>query len=122
MACLIISAGKNAGACYKLDKLPMSAGREVARDIQIMDPKVSRRHFLLKKSDDQQSFLILVQDAKNGVYVNGKKVDEATLKDGDRVVVGETELTFLINDDPARINEFNRMRQFSPAARAPTIT
>jgi len=122
MACLIISSGKNAGACYKLDKLPMSAGREVARDIQIMDPKVSRRHFMIKNGDDRTSFVVQEQDAKNGVYVNGKKVAEATLKDGDRIVAGETELTFLLNDDPARINEFNRMRQFSPAARAPTIT
>jgi pSer/pThr/pTyr-binding forkhead associated (FHA) protein len=122
MACLIISSGKNSGACYKLDKLPMSAGRDVARDIQIMDPKVSRRHFLIKNGDDRTSFLVQEQDAKNGVYVNGKKVAEATLKDGDRIIAGETELTFLLNDDPARINEFNRMRQFSPAARAPTIT
>ena len=122
MACLIISSGKNSGACYKLDKLPMSAGRDVGRDIQIMDPKVSRKHFLIKQTDDRHGFLLLEQDAKNGVYLNGKKVAEATLKDGDRIIAGDTELTFLVNDDPARINEFNRMRQFSPAARAPTIT
>jgi pSer/pThr/pTyr-binding forkhead associated (FHA) protein len=122
MACLIISSGKNSGACYKLDKLPMSAGRDVGRDIQIMDPKVSRKHFVIRESDDRQGFKVQEQDAKNGVYVNGKKVAEAPLRDGDRIVVGETELTFLIADDPARINEFNRMRQFSPAARAPTIT
>jgi hypothetical protein len=26
-----------------------------------------------------------------------------------------------VNDDPARVDAFNKMRQLSPAARAPTI-
>ena len=30
-------------------------------------------------------------------------------------------LTYLVNDDPARVDAFNKMRQLSPAARAATI-
>ena len=79
-----------------------------------MDPKVSK-HFVLKK--DGENFLITGNDAKNGVHINGKKIDgDATLKDTDRIIIGETELTFLINDDPARVDAFNKMRQLSPAA------
>jgi len=121
MACLIITSGQNKGTTYKLDKLPMSVGREVQRDIQIMDPKVSRKHFVVKKQADD--ITILASEPKNGIYVNGKKIEaETALKDGDRIIVGETELTYLVNDDPARVDEFNRMRQMNTAARAPTIT
>jgi pSer/pThr/pTyr-binding forkhead associated (FHA) protein len=119
MACLIITHGQPKGSCFKLDKLPLTAGREPTRDIQILDPKVSRRHFTIRKDGD--AFVIAELDAKNGVYVEGKKVAEAALKDGDRIVVGETELTFLSSDDPARIDALQRMRQYSPAAKAPTM-
>ncbi len=119
MACMIITHGEPKGACFKLEKLPLTAGREPNRDIQIMDPKVSRRHFTLRK--DGENFVIAELDAKNGVYVNTKKVAEATLKDGDRIVVGETELTFLATDDPGRIDALQRMRKFSPEAKAPTL-
>src|SRR4051812_41371609 len=119
MACLIISSGTNKGALYKLDKLPMSVGREVQRDIQIMDPKVSRKHFVIKKDGENT---LISGDAKNGIHINGKKIEtETPLKDGDRIIIGETELTYLLNDDPARVDQFNKMRQLSPAARAPTI-
>lgn len=120
MACLIVTSGQNKGTTYKLDKLPMSVGREVQRDIQIMDPKVSRKHFVLRK--DGENINLTSNDAKNGIHINGKKIDgEVTLRDSDRIIIGETELTFLVNDDPARVDAFNKMRQLSPAARAPTI-
>lgn len=120
MACLIITSGQNKGTTYKLDKLPMSVGREVQRDIQIMDPKVSRKHFVLKK--DGENTVLVASEPKNGVWINGKKIEaETMLKDSDRIIVGETELTYLVNDDPARVDAFNKMRQLSPAARAPTI-
>jgi pSer/pThr/pTyr-binding forkhead associated (FHA) protein len=113
MACLFISHGEPKGACFKLDKLPLTAGREPTRDIQILDPKVSRRHFTIKKEAD--NYIIAELDAKNGVYVEGKKVQQATLKDGNRIVVGNTE------HDPARIDAFQRMRKYSPEAKAPTM-
>jgi pSer/pThr/pTyr-binding forkhead associated (FHA) protein len=119
MACLIITHGEPKGSCFKLEKLPLTAGREPTRDIQILDPKVSRRHFTIRKDGD--AFVISELDAKNGVYVNSKKVAETKLADGDRIVVGETELTFLATDDPARIDALNRMRQYNTAAKAPTM-
>ena len=40
-------SGQNNGTGYKLVNLPTLVGREVQRDIQIMDPKVSRKHLVL---------------------------------------------------------------------------
>ena len=120
MASLLITSGANKGNCYKLDKLPMSVGRDVQRDIQIMDPKISRKHFVLKK--DAEGVILTASEAKNGVWVNGKKIEgETKLNDSDRIIIGETEMTYLLNDDPARVDAFNKMRQLSPAARATTI-
>ena len=119
MACLIITSGDNAGSSFDLSKAPLSAGRDAVRDIQIVDPKVSRRHFVIKKDGD--GFSIIEQDAKNGVYINGKKLAEAKLKDGDRIVVGNTELTFLESSDPAAIDALKKLREISPATRAQTM-
>ena len=40
-------SGQNNGTGYKLVNLSTSVGREMQRDIQIMDPKVSRKHLVL---------------------------------------------------------------------------
>ncbi|MGH7177077.1 MAG: FHA domain-containing protein [Tepidisphaeraceae bacterium] len=119
MACLIITVGEPKDAKFSLDSCPLTAGRDTARDIQIIDPKVSRRHFTIKKTGND--YCVQELDAKNGVYVNGKKVSESALRDGDRILVGNTELTFLSSDDPGRIDALKKMRQLSPAAKAPTM-
>jgi pSer/pThr/pTyr-binding forkhead associated (FHA) protein len=122
MASLLITTGQKMGMAFKLDKGPLVAGREVNRDIQILDPKVSRRHFIIKPDDQQIGHVIAQLSARNGVYVNGRRVAEAVLKDGDRIVVGDTQLIYLLNDDPARIDAYREPRQLSPASQAATAS
>ena len=120
---LIITTGPNAGASFKLDCHPLVAGREANRDIQLLDPKVSRRHFVIRPQDGG-GYVVMEQNATNGVYVNGKRIaGSATLADGDRILAGETHLVFVATDDAAagRIDAIKRMRQLSPASRAPTM-
>jgi pSer/pThr/pTyr-binding forkhead associated (FHA) protein len=53
---------------------------------------VSRRHAVVVTEDDHTR--IVDWGSKNGIYVNGKRVSEKMLKNGDRVTVGTAEFRF----------------------------
>ena len=67
-------------------------GRTARDDFIIQAPLVSRLHCRL--TADQAGELV-VEDlgSQNGTRVNGRKVDRATLKAGDRLTVGRVEFT-----------------------------
>jgi hypothetical protein len=50
---------------------PLAGGRDPAQEIQLVDPEVSRRHFLIRMEGDDH--VITELKAANGVYVNGAK-------------------------------------------------
>jgi pSer/pThr/pTyr-binding forkhead associated (FHA) protein len=58
-------------------------GRALECDIYILEPALSRKHAELELVGDD----LLLRDlgSVNGTYVNGEKVDEVKLKDGDRM-------------------------------------
>ena len=71
----------------------MHIGRSPAADILLDDASVSRRHALITKRG--ASTVILDDRSLNGVQVNGVRVSEAELKDGDVVVVGHVTLRYV---------------------------
>ena len=71
----------------------MHIGRSPAADILLDDASVSRRHALITKRGE--STVILDDRSLNGVQVNGVRVSEAELKDGDVVLVGHVTLRYV---------------------------
>jgi pSer/pThr/pTyr-binding forkhead associated (FHA) protein len=80
------------GAIDLLDGSVVNIGRDAANELVLEDALTSRRHariVVLRTG-------VLLEDAgsKNGVYVNGARVDRAVLLHaGDRILVGTTELS-----------------------------
>ena len=72
-------------------------GRSLAANVRFDDPTVSRRHALIVR--EGESLRVLDDRSLNGVFVNGKRVEWRTLKDGDEIMVGRHSLRFL--DVPA---------------------
>src|SRR6476661_8193311 len=74
---------------------PVTVGRRTERDVALpWDTEVSRLHAQVEPIG---SDWIVVDDglSRNGTYVNGERVNgRRRLKDGDRIVVGETSITF----------------------------
>jgi pSer/pThr/pTyr-binding forkhead associated (FHA) protein len=68
-------------------------GRSPAADIVLDDASVSRRHALIARRGAQT--VILDDRSRNGVHVNGKRVSEAVLADGDTIVCGHVTLRFV---------------------------
>ncbi len=58
-------------------------GRALECDISILEPGLSRKHAELELVGDE----LVLRDlgSVNGTYVNGEKIDEVKLKDGDRL-------------------------------------
>ena len=119
MAYLLIISGEGAGTSFHLKYNQLIGGREANRDIQILDPKVSRRHFKIERV--AQNFVISELDAKNGVFVNGQQITQANLADQDVIRVGDTEFLFVASDDAAKVDSIMRSRRFSAASQSPTV-
>ncbi|MDQ3888947.1 MAG: DUF3662 and FHA domain-containing protein [Actinomycetota bacterium] len=80
------------GKRHELGRRNVVLGRSRECDIAIDDPNVSRRHAEIRWQEG--SHWIVDLDSTNGVEVNGERVRRAELAEEDRIVLGETELTF----------------------------
>jgi len=67
-------------------------GRGVTADVRLDDHTVSARHAIVVLRADRPR--ILDDRSTNGTVVNGRRVDEAELRDGDVVVLGRVVLTY----------------------------
>ncbi|MHB2153269.1 FHA domain-containing protein [Calditrichota bacterium GD2] len=69
-----------------IENYPIKIGKSPSCQIKINNPKVSREHALIDYQDGQ----IVITDlgSTNGVWLNGKKVKQATLNDGDVLSFG----------------------------------
>jgi pSer/pThr/pTyr-binding forkhead associated (FHA) protein len=116
MACLIIESGDHKGRHFKLTARPLVGGRAPAAEIQVVDAKVSRRHFLV--APNATGYAIRELRSTNGVWVNDERVaGERLLADGDRIRVGDTDLVFRAEDDPERRDAVHEYRKYSPTLR-----
>ncbi len=70
----------------------VTIGRLPECEVKLDDPNVSRRHAELTPSGD--SFLLRDLGSTNGTKVNGIRVVERQLEDGDEIMIGNTRLRF----------------------------
>ena len=75
-----------------LDGPQMRIGRSPAADIVLDNASVSRRHALLIRRGERT--VILDDRSLNGIQVNGVRVTEAELTDGDTIAVGHVILRY----------------------------
>jgi pSer/pThr/pTyr-binding forkhead associated (FHA) protein len=68
-------------------------GRSPVSDIMLDDASVSRRHAVLVHRDGHA--VLLDDRSLNGIHVNGERVSEAVLKDGDWIAVGQVSLRYV---------------------------
>src|SRR6266851_4894614 len=92
---------------FELSQGEFLIGRSAECQLALDDPLVSRKHALLLISED--SVVIKDLGSRNGVVVNGTKIDTSRiLLDGDRVVIGSQEMT-IIAWRPAKTDDANFM-------------
>lgn len=69
-------------------------GRSPAAQVLLDDPTVSRRHAMI--AYDNGVLTVFDDRSLNGVYVNGERVEQSTLTDGDEVVIGCVHLYVIV--------------------------
>jgi len=67
-------------------------GRSTVCDVQIYDPKVSRRHFQIRFANG--AFCLQDQGSTRGTRINGEQLKAQRLHNGDRITLGDSELIF----------------------------
>jgi FhaA, N-terminal domain/FHA domain len=80
------------GTRHPIDRRVLVLGRSQDCDIQLADPNVSRRHAELRQ--EETSYWIVDLGSTNGMEVNGRRLRQAKLEDGDRITLGSTEVVF----------------------------
>ena len=93
-ATLVIVKGGAEGTEYTLDGDSVVIGRDPDTDIPLDDKAVSKRHAALELATG--GYRIRDLGSTNGIQVNGAAVRAADLKHGDRIVIGEHELQYLV--------------------------
>ena len=68
-------------------------GRSSANEIVLDDASVSRRHALLARRGE--TTFVLDDRSLNGIRVNGERVSESPLKDGDALILGHVALRYV---------------------------
>src|SRR6185312_2615398 len=98
---LLLRDGDDTQMIVKLTA-PVTIGRRPERDVALIwDSEVSRLHAQLEPVGPDWT---VVDDglSRNGTYVNGERVNgRRRLRDGDRIVVGETPIVFRAPKDAA---------------------
>lgn len=78
---------------YVLDGPRAVLGRSDDAECVLRDPNVSRRHAELRQ-DPSGQWEVVDLGSTNGVKVNGRRVSDAPLREGDQVTVGTTTFRF----------------------------
>jgi len=77
---------------YVLVEHAVAIGRSPDCDITIVDSNVSRRHAEIQPRGD--GFVVVDLESTNGTRVNGVRVTERELQDGDELAFGNTRMIF----------------------------
>jgi diguanylate cyclase (GGDEF)-like protein len=100
-AYLIVISSKTAatiGKMLKLDKGEFVMGRAPDTQLQVEDDGISRKHCKISMAPNGH-FQLVDLGSTNGTFLNGIKVNVATLQDGDKIQIGaNTVVKFSIQD------------------------
>ncbi len=88
---------------HKLESDVTTIGRHPDSDVVLTCPSSSGRHAVVKQ--DGKSVFVQDLDSSNGTRVNGAEIEEALLKDGDRVGFGDVQSVFYAGDAPSVLEE-----------------
>lgn len=91
---VVVRQGKEPGRTYEMRKEQIRIGRSRESDIFLEDLAVSRLHATIYR-DEMGVYQLRDENSANGTSVNGQRVTECTLQEGDEIQLGQTILAFV---------------------------
>jgi len=102
---LIAVRGPLRGQQFPLSKKQFRIGRGAENDVDIPDEHVSHIHATV--SNEQHGFILTDEQSFNGTYVNGLRVLHAALGHGDRIDVGRSAFTLVIDAPGIKLDDLD---------------
>ena len=93
LAWLVALNGPHLGKTYRLRDIADIGRDSKHNDISLDDRTISRQHARIRREHGE--FVIYDLVSANGVLVNGEVVERRVLHNGDRILVGQSELGFM---------------------------
>jgi pSer/pThr/pTyr-binding forkhead associated (FHA) protein len=121
MASIIITSGQQKGRYLPLGRRTNVIGRAESLPMQILDDMVSRKHLRIRYLQETSEHCAEDMDSKHGVFINSRKITEPTvLKEGDLILIGQTNLLFTEEDIDSRESALEHYKKAGERQR-PTI-
>jgi HD-GYP domain-containing protein (c-di-GMP phosphodiesterase class II) len=96
MSLLIVERGPGAGTRISLEEFPITIGRDASNSIVVDDTEVSRNHLRIKKRG--RVYVVEDLESRNGSFVNGDKILNSIIKNGDKILIGTIEFLFMATE------------------------
>lgn len=100
---LVFLSGELIAVPIPLDREEVILGRALEADVRVNDSKVSRRHAkintVINESTGKTDYVLTDLGSRNGILVNGVKVSDEILSNGDKITVGDHILRFELLDE-----------------------
>jgi two-component system, cell cycle response regulator len=104
---LVFLSGDFLAVPIPLEREEVTLGRALEADVRINDSKVSRKHALIKtlqKSDGgggggEPTYILTDLASRNGTFLNGQRITQEILQNGDKITIGEHILRFEMLDE-----------------------
>jgi two-component system cell cycle response regulator len=107
---LIFLTGDLLAVPIPLEREEVIVGRALEADVRVNDTKISRKHARINAVTDEKtnvtSYVLTDLSSRNGTLLNGQKVRQETLQNGDKITIGEHILRFEFLDEIDR--EYHR--------------
>ena len=100
---VVFLSGELIAVPIPLEREEVVLGRALEADVRVNDSKVSRRHAtinsIINSATGRTEYVIHDLGSRNGISVNGVRIDEAVLVHGDKITIGEHILRFELLDE-----------------------
>ena len=96
-----------------IESFPFTIGRNESADFQVNSGRVSREHAAIVR--DGTAYRVQDLHSTNGTFLNGRRIDEALLHDGDMLVLADVELTFCCGQSGSPQTTCTQVMEFGEA-------
>ncbi len=86
------------GSIFELSESKNTIGRTPDNSITLKDPQVSKNHAVVFFNG--KDFILRDQKSRHGTWLNGKKISESRLQQGDEITIGPVKFIFEMNSVP----------------------
>ncbi len=100
---LVFLTGDLLAVPIPLEREEIIVGRALEADVRINDSKIARRHAQITitadAATDQVNYILSDLVSRSGTFLNGEKISEAVLQNGDKIKIGGHILRFELLDE-----------------------